>query len=153
MDKFIYLYITLLILMKVAVSYFRYFKAVKSGSVLLKGWANPLSVVDIALLCTITYVVIDIITNRLGRNYLISLYFVVYIVVQIALESILIVTDNGIYFKTDYTKWSAVDEIELIDSSKVRVHRRKFLTTQYVIRNLKRQEKFMATIKDKCSVK
>ncbi len=153
MEKYIlYFYILLFMFLATIKAYWNYRKAQKSGDILFSKWAMPISKWDFIMYIIMIYIIGDTIGNKLNRGYFFVIMYALSIIVMNILHAKLLITDRGIYFMSQFTRWDNVNEIILVNKSVINVRRHTFLSSGYKIRNFSYDESFISIIEDKCVV-
>ena len=125
-------------------------KAKKGGSILYDQWVRTVSTWGVLGYGTLIFLLAYTIGYKLHGGYTFVLAYGLSIVVMVVSNSRLILTDEGISFKNDYTKWHRVYQIEY-HASYLLINTKKpsFLSSGYKTIKLPKNDELIAIIRSK----
>lgn len=133
-----YVYISIFIILTLIKSMIAYFRVKQSGDILFETRNSPVTLLESIYVVVVVIVFAYIMVRGFGQSYLLVLYFALYCMMLIFLESKLLITHAGIYYKSQYVTWGNIQSL-FVEKSDIVIIKKSSLFKKIKINSLKDQ--------------
>lgn len=133
-----YVYISIFIILTLLKSMIAYFRVKRSGDIVFRTCKSPVTLLEFVYMVMVVLVFAYIMIRGFGQSYLLVLYFALYCMMLVFLQSKLLITHAGIYYKSEFVTWGNIQSV-FVEKSDIVIIKKRSLFKKIKINRLNEQ--------------